>query len=101
MIKKNIKYTFFSSEDRDLSHHVKDGKKIASAVVINKSNDQCMICHRPLISRPVDFPQFSMKVAKHKTMEEQTLCIKCHDPHDPIQNAVAEQEETLNPGDEL
>jgi len=85
-----------------LSDHADSEKKIGDAVVMNKSNWQCLNCHRPLISRPTDFPQFSETVAKHKTMSEETLCVKCHDPHNPIEDEVAMDEGTeFDFGDEL
>ena len=80
--------------------HAKGDEKIGDAIVVDKSNSQCMICHEQLISRPVDFPQFSENVEKHKDLEEQTLCMKCHDPHDPIEEeAETDDEEAF--GDEL
>ncbi|MBM2830721.1 MAG: hypothetical protein HW411_1511 [Gammaproteobacteria bacterium] len=80
--------------------HAKGDEKIGDAIVMDKSNSQCMICHGQLISRPVDFPQFSEDVEKHKDLEEQTLCMKCHDPHDPIEEAELDEDEELL-GDEL
>jgi len=65
-----------------LADHVKEGKKFADAKV-DKSRTQCLLCHQVLISRPKDFPQFSMDIRRHKTMKETTVCVKCHDPHEP------------------
>jgi hypothetical protein len=62
--------------------HAQDGKKVAVAH-IDKSTWQCLNCHDELISRPKDFPQFTDEVKKHRTLEEGTVCLKCHDAHDP------------------
>src|SRR3989304_9104163 len=76
-----------------LADHARDDEKIGDAVVMDKSNRQCMICHRPLISRPVGFSQFTEEVEKHRDLEEETLFMKCHDPHDPVEQAGADEEE--------
>ena len=65
-----------------LADHAREGKKTADAPV-DKSRGQCMNCHAALISRPKDFPQFTMEVKKHRRLEEETLCLKCHGAHDP------------------
>lgn len=80
--------------------HAKGDEKIGDAIVMDKSNSQCMICHEQLISRPVDFPQFPGDAEKHNDLEEKTLCMKCHNPHDPIEEeAESDDEEAF--GDEL
>ena len=66
-----------------LADHVQDGDKIAYAEVITESRRQCLNCHAELMSKPKDFPQFTMAVNKHKTIEEGAVCLKCHDAHDP------------------
>lgn len=66
-----------------LLDHARDDKKIADAVVMDESNWQCLNCHGELVSRPVDFPQFTKAVRRHRNMQEGSFCIKCHDPHDP------------------
>lgn len=51
---------------------------------IDRSQRTCTICHEYLPSRPKDFPQ--QVVAQHLEeagMEEDTLCVECHDPHVP------------------
>jgi hypothetical protein len=65
-----------------LADHAREGKKTADAPV-DKSRGQCLNCHAELISRPKGFPQFTMEVKKHRTLEEKTLCLKCHGGHDP------------------
>jgi hypothetical protein len=76
-----------------LADHARGDEKIGDAVVMDKSNWQCMNCHRKLISRPADFPQFTEEVEKHRDIEEQTLCMKCHDPHDPVEQAGVDEDE--------
>jgi len=66
-----------------LLDHVRGDKKIADAIVMDKSNWQCLNCHRELISRPKDFPQFTKAVRRHRNIQKRTVCQKCHDPHDP------------------
>lgn len=66
-----------------LTDHVQGDKKIADAILMDDSNWQCMNCHRELISRPEGFPQFTNEVKRHKTMQEGSLCLKCHEGHDP------------------
>lgn len=66
-----------------LAAHVSDEKKIADAKVINQSRWQCLNCHAELISKPPGFPQFTDAVAKHTTLIEGEVCLKCHDAHDP------------------
>lgn len=71
-----------------LTEHVKGKEKIAKALV-DKSRWQCENCHEERINRPKGFPQFSRtgeigkSVRKHKDLEEDTPCLKCHDAHDP------------------
>jgi hypothetical protein len=83
-----------------LAHHAAGEDKIGDAIVMDKSNWQCMNCHEELISRPVDLPQFTEAVEKHMDLDEQTLCMKCHDPHNPIEEVVA-LDEGIDFGDEL
>jgi len=64
-----------------LTLHVQDGEKIADAV--GKSDWQCLNCHEAQISKPSDYPQFPGEISKHENIKKKTLCVKCHDPHDP------------------
>lgn len=66
-----------------LDNHVSNGEKIADAKVINQSRWQCLNCHGELITKPKGFPQFTDQVAKHTTLKEGEVCLKCHDAHDP------------------
>ncbi len=67
-----------------LADHVRGGKKIAAAVVDNESTWQCLNCHETLITRPPDFPLFSVnRVQEHKEVAGGMLCVTCHNPHDP------------------
>lgn len=67
-----------------ISDHVRDGKKIAPAIV-DKSTDQCANCHSVQINRPEGFPQFTMTIKKHKrAVREELPCLKCHEAHDPV-----------------
>lgn len=87
-----------------LSQHASADEKIGDAVVMRNSNWQCLNCHRLLISRPEGFPQFTMDVEKHQDLGDNTRCIKCHGPHDPIEEAVVDEEFNefdLDFGDEL
>ena len=71
-----------------LADHVRNDKRFAAAVV-DKSRWQCQNCHAEQINRPSDFPQFSKtgeigkEVKKHKRLDAETLCLKCHNAHDP------------------
>jgi hypothetical protein len=66
-----------------LAAHVRGEEKIADAIVINQSRWQCLNCHAELISKPRGFPQFTDEVAKHTTLVQGEVCLKCHDAHDP------------------
>jgi hypothetical protein len=65
-----------------LADHVVADAKVAEAP-IDKSNSQCLNCHAPQISKPADFPQFTMQVYMHEGHKETTLCLECHRGHDP------------------
>lgn len=65
-----------------LADHVKDDEKFADAVV-DETARQCMFCHSELISRPEDFPQFTMEVRRHRREGAAEDCFECHDAHDP------------------
>ena len=71
-----------------LTLHVRDGEKFADAV--GKSDWQCLSCHAQQISLPTDHPQFPGDVPKHEDIKKDTLCVKCHDAHDP---ALSDDEE--------
>lgn len=87
---KKLKHKALSCESCHgaLADHVRDGKKFAAAKV-DKSRGQCLNCHAEQINRPKTLPQFSKTgeigklVRKHKTLDDKTLCLKCHDAHDP------------------
>ena len=64
-----------------LADHVKGDEKSANAVV-DTSSWQCENCHLWRINRPTDFPQFTLEVEKHKTIEEGEVCLKCHEDHE-------------------
>lgn len=67
-----------------IADHVEGEKKIAAAE-IDRSRAQCSNCHSLQINRPEDFPQFTMKIDKHKKAEKEALpCLKCHEAHDPV-----------------
>lgn len=66
-----------------LADHVQGGEKIAAANVVTESRWQCLNCHGELASKPKSYPQFTMAVDKHAELEEETVCLKCHDAHDP------------------
>ncbi|MBD3648629.1 MAG: hypothetical protein HUJ31_14520, partial [Pseudomonadales bacterium] len=53
-----------------------------------------------LISRPSDVAPFTEDIEDHRYMRETTLCQKCHNPHDPIEEMVA-LDEPIDFGDEL
>ncbi|MDA1089211.1 MAG: cytochrome c3 family protein [Proteobacteria bacterium] len=71
-----------------VADHVRGNKKFAAAKV-DKSRWQCENCHQEQINRPKDFPQFSKTgdigkfVKKHNLLEKKTLCLECHNAHDP------------------
>jgi hypothetical protein len=46
----------------------------------------CLFCHRRLASRPVAFPQIDKNEHYRflHVQDEQTRCIECHSPHEPI-----------------
>ena len=60
-----------------------------AAAVVDKSRWQCQNCHAEQINRPSDFPQFSKtgwigkEVRKHRRLDAETPCLKCHNAHDP------------------
>lgn len=67
-----------------LIDHIGDGVKVADAIIGESNEDQCLICHAELVSRPKDFPQFStVSNEMHQDMEEDTRCLWCHFAHDP------------------
>ena len=70
-----------------LAKHVKDGEKIADAIVVSDSSWQCLNCHQKLLGKPEDYPQFAhdpalRRIRKHKKLPEDPLCLRCHGPHD-------------------
>ena len=64
--------------------HIKNGEKSAD-MEINKSSKFCLRCHQMLPARPSDFPQVNPieHLAKYKMELSDTVCIVCHNPHDP------------------
>ena len=67
-----------------LADHVKEGEKIADAVVDDESTWQCLNCHDARVSKPENFPQFDLKkVEEHGEIEPDMVCTACHTPHDP------------------
>lgn len=64
-----------------LVDHIKDGEKVAE-MRRDRSPGLCLGCHRALVSRPKDFPQFSSVGGMEDVTEEDT-CIMCHNPHEP------------------
>ncbi len=68
--------------------HVRGNKRFAAAKV-DKSRWPCENCHLEQINRPEGFPEFSKTgeigkfVKKHKRLNKKTLCLECHDAHDP------------------
>lgn len=71
-----------------LADHVEADKRVAAAQV-DRSRWQCENCHAEQINRPRGFPQFSetgeigKDVEKHKDLDDETPCLKCHDAHNP------------------
>lgn len=66
-----------------LADHARERAKVADARV-DESSGQCLICHRKLVSRPKDMPQFDrVKVEEHRELDQDMVCLACHDPHDP------------------
>ena len=82
---KKLKHKRLSCESchGPLTDHVRDGEKTADAKVITESVWQCLNCHGELDAKPRGFPQFTSEVNKHTSLEEGTVCLKCHDAHDP------------------
>lgn len=67
-----------------LADHVKGNDKIADAYVEDDDQWQCLNCHKELISKSQDFPQFSKeRTREHIMVEADMPCILCHDAHDP------------------
>ncbi|MBD3645951.1 MAG: hypothetical protein HUJ31_00555, partial [Pseudomonadales bacterium] len=56
-----------------LADHADENDKIADALVMNKSNWQCLNCHALLISRPSDVAPFTEDIEEHRDMRENTL----------------------------
>jgi hypothetical protein len=73
-----------------LTVHVRNGEKAAEAV--GASDWQCLNCHEDKISLPEHHPRFPGDVGKHQNIRQGTMCVKCHDPHDPTLSAEAEEE---------
>jgi len=74
-----------------LTAHVRDGEKVADAV--GKSDWQCLNCHRKEISRPATHPQFPGDIKEHQHIKKKTMCVKCHDPHDPALSEESQEGE--------
>lgn len=75
-----------------LAEHAAGDEKIGDAVVMRDDNWQCLNCHRQLISRPQGFPQFTDSVEDHRDLGDNTRCIKCHGPHNPIEELAVDEE---------
>jgi hypothetical protein len=64
--------------------HVKNDDKYAD-MEINRSLDFCLRCHQRLPARPDKFPQVNAleHCGEFKLELQDTVCLKCHGPHDP------------------
>ncbi|MDD5672745.1 MAG: cytochrome c3 family protein [Chitinivibrionales bacterium] len=64
--------------------HIKNDEKFAD-MEINRTADFCLRCHQKLTARPEKFPQVNAieHLAEFKMELTDTVCFKCHGPHDP------------------
>lgn len=72
--------------------HIDEERKVAVArtdakpLIMDKTEAQCLGCHRRLAARPASFPQIERD--EHFKMlhlkDAGTACSQCHDPHQPL-----------------
>jgi hypothetical protein len=68
--------------------HVAADEKTGN-VTLHKTKEWCLVCHRQLPARPGAFPQVEWRehykfVGVRDDKVNQTECINCHDPHEPL-----------------
>ena len=76
--------------------HVRDGDRYAAMPVV-KSYELCMRCHRQIEARRDSFPQQEIvrHLSEYGEAPSETVCFKCHDPHNPSPDvSVAEAEDS-------
>lgn len=67
-----------------LANHVEGKQKIADAYVEDEGSWQCLNCHKELVSKARDFPQFSReRTREHILIKPGAPCTSCHNAHDP------------------
>jgi hypothetical protein len=66
-----------------LADHVKDGLKIAKAVIVYEST-LCLRCHEARLGRDAVVP-FREDFEYHESLEVtwESKCVRCHNPHEP------------------
>lgn len=64
-----------------LSYHIYGDE--VKEMPINRSPDLCLLCHKVLASRPVDFPQIDLDAHLKDAGAELKpgVCLTCHNPH--------------------
>lgn len=67
-----------------LRNHVVEGRKVADADIVEDSS-LCLRCHGPTVARPETLAQFDESTGRHKRkgITKASLCLDCHDPHEP------------------
>lgn len=72
--------------------HIDEEKKVAVArpdadkLIVDRTADQCLTCHRRLAARPASFPQIEQQAhfAMLHLATNGVSCLECHDPHQPL-----------------
>ena len=69
-----------------LSTHVEADQMVAAMPVV-RSYSLCGWCHQRLVARPKEFPQvvFAEHVTEHGLELNETVCLECHDAHNPAE----------------
>jgi len=64
--------------------HAKEAK--SDNIVIDRSRDACLVCHRLLSARPGAFAQVSWRdhFKQMGVTDDKTACVACHDAHEPL-----------------
>ena len=69
-------------------------------VVVPRTQEPCLWCHRRLAARPTSFPQIDPEehLRAFAVADLETPCMRCHNPHEPLFLETPLREARLHPG---